>query len=118
MMIPVALVVFVLGLVTFGLGWFLMAPLFVLVALAYIALAAGGPASATVGMRFTGIELRTWNGRPMFPLLAVAHAVLFWVSVSLLTPFILLVGFVTERRQLVHDILLGVEVVNTDTFYD
>ena len=116
--IPFAVVVFVFGLVTFGLGWFLMAPVFVLLALAYVGLTLGGPASATIGMRLVGIEVRTWNGRPLYPLLAVAHAVLFWLSVSLLTPFILLVGLLTERRQLLHDMVLGVVVVNTSALRD
>jgi uncharacterized RDD family membrane protein YckC len=118
MTIPFALAIFVLGLFTFGLGWFLMAPVFVLLALAYVAFTLGGPGSATVGMRFVGLEARTWDGRPLFPLLAVAHAILFWLSVSLLTPFVLLVGFLSERRQLLHDIVLGVVVVNSAAVRD
>ena len=46
-------------------------------------------------MRMAGIEMRTWNGAPMFPLLAVMHALIFWFSVGLLTPLILLVGLFT-----------------------
>ncbi len=114
LMIPAALVVVVIGGGTFGLGWLLSGCLFVLVALGYVALTVGGPASATVGMRMAGLELRTWSGERMFALLAIMHAVLFWFSVSVLTPFVLLVGLFTYRKQLLHDLLLGVVMVNSE----
>ena len=113
LMIPAAFVVFILGIVTLGIGWFLYGALFAIVALGYIALTLGGINSATVGMRWAGIELRTWNGGPCFPLLAVMHALIFWFSVGLLTPLVLLVGLFTRRRQLLHDLLLGTVVVNS-----
>jgi uncharacterized RDD family membrane protein YckC len=65
-------------------------------------------------MRLAGIEMRTWSGGRMFGLLAVMHALLFWASVSLLTPLVLIVGLFTSRRQLLHDIALGVVMVNSD----
>jgi len=113
LMIPAALVVFVIGIVTLGIGWLLYGALFAIVALGYVALTLGGPNSATVGMRWAGIELRTWNGGPCFAALAVLHALLFWFSVGLLTPLILLVGLFTPRRQLLHDLLLGTVMVNS-----
>lgn len=113
LMIPAALVVFIIGIVTLGIGWLLYGALFAIVALGYVALTLGGVNSATVGMRWAGIEMRTWNGGPSFPLLAVMHALIFWFSVGLLTPFILLVGLFTARRQLLHDLLLGTVVVNS-----
>ena len=113
LMVPAALVVFVVGVITLGLGWLLYPALFVVVALGYVALTLGGYASATVGMKAAGIEMRTWNGGRPFPLLAVLHALIFWFSVSLLTPLILLVGLFTRRRQLLHDLLLGTLVLNS-----
>lgn len=113
LMVPAALIVFVIGFITLGIGWILFSPLFALVALGYVAFTLGGPNSATIGMRMGGIEMRTWNGSPMFALLAVLHALLFWISIGLLTPFVLLVGMFTRRRQLLHDILLGTVVVNS-----
>jgi uncharacterized RDD family membrane protein YckC len=115
LMIPAALVVFVLGIITLGIGWFLYGALFAIVALGYVALTLGGVNSATVGMRWAGIEMRTYNGGPSFPTLAVLHALVFWFSVALLTPLILLVGLFTTRRQLLHDLLLGTVVVNSAT---
>jgi len=38
--------------------------------------------------------------------------VLYWVSVSALTPLILLVCFFNHRRRLLHDIVLGTVVIN------
>ncbi len=117
LMIPAALVVFIVGVVTLGLGWVLYGALFAIVALGYVALTLGGPQSATIGMRVTAIEMRTWNGGPSFPLLAVMHALIFWFSVGLLTPLILLVGLFTSRRQLLHDLLLGTLVLNSEPLH-
>lgn len=112
LMVPGALMILLLGIVTLGLAWFLFPALFAIVALGYVGLTLGSAASATIGMRATGIEMRTWNGGRAFPLLAIMHALIFWFSVGLLTPLILLVGLFTERKQLLHDLLLGVVVAN------
>jgi uncharacterized RDD family membrane protein YckC len=41
--------------------------------------------------------------------------VVFWVTVSVLTPFILLVGLFNDRARLLHDILVGTVVINNAT---
>jgi len=102
----------VLGILTFGLAWLLIGLVFPVVALGYTGLTLGGPASATIGMRMVGLQMRTWYGSPMYFVLAVVHAVLFWVSISILTPFILLVGLFNDRRRLLHDFLVGTVVIN------
>jgi uncharacterized RDD family membrane protein YckC len=112
LMIPAGLLVGILGFVTLGLGWLLFPPLFAVVALAYEALTLGGRNSATLGMQVAGVEMRTWSGQKMFPLLAIMHALLFWVSVAILTPLVLLVPLFTYRKQLLHDLLLGVLGLN------
>jgi uncharacterized RDD family membrane protein YckC len=107
--------ILLLGLLTFGIGWFLfllLSPAAVIWAIAYYALTFGSPASATIGMRMLDLEMRTWYGAPVYALLGAVHAILFWVTVSALTPLILLVGFFNDRRRLLHDILLGTVVVN------
>jgi uncharacterized RDD family membrane protein YckC len=110
-----AFCVLLLGLLTFGLGWFLyflLSPAAVIWALLYYALTFGSPASATIGMRMMDLEMRTWYGAPAYALLGAVHAILFWISVSALTPLILLVGLFNQRRRLLHDILLGTVVTN------
>lgn len=106
------LVLLVLGVLTFGLAWLLIGLVFPAAALGYTGLTLGGTASATIGMRMVGLQMRTWYGAPIYFVLAVVHAVLFWVSVSALTPLILLVGFFNQRRRLLHDFLLGTVVIN------
>jgi uncharacterized RDD family membrane protein YckC len=40
------------------------------------------------------------------------HAVVFWVSVSVLTPFILVIGLFNSRKRLLHDMLVGTVLIN------
>jgi uncharacterized RDD family membrane protein YckC len=110
--IPLAVLNVFLGILTLGLSWFLFPVFIPLVALGYNALTMGGPASATPGMRLFGLEMRIWDGQRMYVLLAALHAVVFWFSIYLLTPLVLLVGLFSERRQLLHDLLLGTVLVD------
>jgi uncharacterized RDD family membrane protein YckC len=110
-----ALFIFLFGLVTFGLGWVLFWLLHagaVIWAILYYGFTLGGPASATMGMRVMEIEMRTWYGAPSYFVLGAAHAVLYWIGVSALSPLILLVAFFNSRRRLLHDIVLGTVVIN------
>ena len=107
--------IFVLGLVTFGLGWALywfLSPAAVIWGLAYYGYTLGGPASATMGMRSMDIEMRTWYGAPAYFVLGAVHAIVFWVSISVLSPLILVVGFFNARGRLLHDLLVGTVIVN------
>jgi len=110
--------IFVFGLITFGLGWllfWLLSPISVIWALAYYGFTLGSPASATIGMRAMEIEIRTWYGAPAYFVLGAVHAVVFWVTVSVLTPFILLVVFFNPRRRLLHDFLVGAVLINAQS---
>ena len=78
----------------------------------YYGMTLGGPASATIGMRAMDIEMRTWYGSPAYFVLGAVHAVVFWVTVSMLTPFVLLVCLFNERRRCLHDMLVGTVVIN------
>ncbi|MBN9669828.1 RDD family protein [Roseibium aggregatum] len=108
------IVVFFLGIFTLGLGFMLYAILPTAVALLYVAFTLGGPQASTFGMRSMGLEMRLWYGARPYPLLAAIHALLFWFSISLLTPLVLLVSLFSDRKRLLHDIVLGVVVVNSD----
>lgn len=111
LMILATFVVALLGLFTFGLGWLLFPLIWPFVAILYTMFTLGGPRSATPGMRFTGVEMRTWYGAPMYPVLALVHAIGFWLSVTILTPLVLLVSLVSSRKRLLHDIVLGTVVI-------
>ncbi len=87
-------------------------PLIVLWAICYYGFTFGSPASATVGMRVMEIEMRTWYGAPAYFVLGCVHAIVYWVTISFLTPLILLVGFFNSRGRLLHDILVGTVVIN------
>lgn len=118
LMAVMSLVIAVLGIITFGLGWLLYAILFPLVALGYTALTLGGYSAATPGMRLMGLEMRLWYGARPYGLLAVMHSLLFWFGNTILTPFIILVGLFTKRNQLLHDLILGTVIMDRDALRD
>jgi uncharacterized RDD family membrane protein YckC len=107
--------ILIFGLITFGLGWalfWMFSPASIIWALFYYGLTLGGPASATIGMRAMEIEMRTWYGAPAYFVLGAVHAIVFWITVSVLTPLILVVGLFNSRRRLLHDMLVGVVLIN------
>ena len=111
----VSMFIFVVGIVTFGLGFLiygLLWPGMVIWALCYYGATLGGPASATLGMRAMDIEMRTWYGAPTYFVLGAVHAVVFWVTVSMITPLVLVVCLFNERRRCLHDMLVGTVVIN------
>lgn len=114
-MVFLAMFIFAIGVVTLGLGFILyglMPVVSVLWALFYYGITLGGPRSATIGMRVMDLEMRTWYGAPAYFVLGAVHAVVFWVTVSVLSPLILLVCFFNDRRRLLHDMLVGTIVIN------
>jgi len=117
-MLLAGLFIFIIGLVTFGLGWllyFLIWPASVIWAIAYYGMTFGSSASATLGMRAMDLEMRTWYGAPTYFVLGAVHAIVYWITVSVLTPLILLVALFNERRRLLHDMLVGTIVINNKT---
>ena len=108
-------VVFLLGIVTLGLAWLLLGLVFPVVALSYSAFTLGQPQSATVGMRVFELEMRTWYGAPCYALLGAFHALLFWITVAVFTPIILLLALFNGRKRTLHDFLAGTVVVNAES---
>ena len=111
LMIPFAILVFLLGIVTLGLGWMLFAVFGPFVALTYVAMTLGGGRQATVGMQMTGIRLARLDGLRIDPLLAIVHTVLFWAGNVFTSGLILLATLVLDRKRTVHELLLGTVVV-------
>lgn len=118
--IPIALAalfILIFGFFTFGLGWllyWLLSPAAIIWALLYYGLTFGSPASATIGMRVMDLEMRTWYGAPCYFVLGAVHPVVFYLSVSFLTPLVLLVCFFNARGRLLHDLVLGTVVINNE----
>ncbi len=112
--IPAGLVVFILGIFTLGLAWFLIPSLFAIVALLYVSMTMGGPKQATLGMQLFSIALMRTDGQPVDFFYAMVHTILFWLSVSILTPFVLLATLLLDHKQFLHDLALGTVVVRTD----
>jgi uncharacterized RDD family membrane protein YckC len=118
--IPILLLsafIFVIGVVTLGFGFLLYAllsPIMVLWALFYYGITLGSPRSATLGMRVMDLEMRTWYGAPAYFVLGAVHAIVFWITVSVLTPFVLLVSLFNDRRRCLHDILVGTVIINNE----
>ena len=110
---PIALVVSLLGVVTLGAAWALFPFIVPVVALAYLAKTMGGPAQATVGMRMMGVKIVRLDGKPVDPLLAVLHGILYWVIHILGAMLVLVVTFFSSKKRLLHDILLGTYVARS-----
>jgi uncharacterized RDD family membrane protein YckC len=116
--VPAFLAVAILGVLTLGLGWLLFPFVFAIVALGYLALTLGSSESATIGMRMAGVEMRTLGGDKMYPLLAVLEGLTFWILVGFLTPLVLIVGLMSARRRLLHDMLLGTILLNAGPLHE
>jgi uncharacterized RDD family membrane protein YckC len=109
--------IFAIGVVTLGLGFVLYGLLpaaSVVWALVYYGTTFGSPHSATIGMRVMDLQMRTWYGAPAYFVLGAVHAVVFWITISVFSPLILIVCFFNERRRLLHDMLVGTVVINND----
>lgn len=113
--IPFAILVALLGLLTFGLGWALFSVLLPAVAILYIWNTLGSRDQATAGMKIMGIRLERLDGTRIDGLTAVVHSVLFWAGNVILTPLVLLVTLFSDRKRTLHDLLLGTVVTRTDS---
>jgi uncharacterized RDD family membrane protein YckC len=66
-------------------------------------------------MRVMGLRMRRVDSEHRIDFLtALVHLVLFWIMNAVFTPLILLVGLFTSKSRLVHDLLLGTELVRID----
>ncbi|PPR21832.1 MAG: hypothetical protein CFH40_01497 [Alphaproteobacteria bacterium MarineAlpha10_Bin3] len=103
-----------LMLVTLFLASPVLGPIFPLIPIAYHTLLIGGRRSATIGMQFMGIEVRTLSGQRPELLQAFAMSALFYLSIAVTGMIVLLVALFNDRRHCAHDYLSGTVVINTD----
>ncbi|MGV3552429.1 RDD family protein [Rhizobium sp.] len=111
LLIPAWVILFVFSILTLGLGFMLFPVSFFIVAGLYFAFTLGSEAQATPGMRVMDLVMARDDGRRMDFGTAMVHVLAFWIINSLLTPFLLLIGLFTERRRLIHDMVLGTYMV-------
>ena len=100
----------VLGVLTFGLAWLAIPFLYPFVALFYNGMTISGPKRATPGMRMMDLEMRLTDGYTVPFIYAAVHAVLFYLSWTMLTPIVLVVSLFARNKRCLHDILAGVVV--------
>ena len=107
------LALWILGYVTFGLGWYLLGGLWI-VPIAYIFVFVASPAQATPGQALAGIQVvRDIDlGRPT-PAQALVYALLYAVTMAAGAVW-LAAAFFTRRARCLHDILAGVAVLRAD----
>lgn len=101
----------ILGFLTFGLAWLSIPILVPVIFIAYYAATLGSSSRATYGMRAMDILLTPTRDARLDGWLAMIHVVLFWISTAILTPFIVVIGLFTNRRQLLHDMVAGTLMV-------
>lgn len=109
----VYIMTFFLGFLTFGLAWLAFGLIYPGVALVYAGLTLSGLRAATIGMRVMDIHMITWSGRRVDFILGVLHALGFYFSIVALTPFSLAVALFEPRGRLVHDLVFGTVIVDT-----
>lgn len=107
----VSVVAGILGVLTLGLAWLAFPLIVPVVFVAYYAVTLGSASRATLGMRAMDIVLTPTRDQALDGWMAMLHVVVFWVTCTVFTPFILAVGLISNRRQLLHDMLVGVLMV-------
>ncbi len=108
----VVVVLALMNLVTLGLFGAPIVGLGVVVPILYFTAFTGGVRSATPGMRFMKIELVTMTGGSPGYKQAGLRTMLFYASIVVLSPLILVVALFNERHRALHDILTSTSVVN------
>jgi uncharacterized RDD family membrane protein YckC len=108
------LVVFLLGLVTFGLSWWLFGGFWVLPIL-YAWLFVASPAQATPGQALAGLRVVNDDTLgPPTPAEALVWSILYALTATLSGGVLLLLVFFTEHKRALHDLLSGLTVVRAD----
>lgn len=101
----------IMGLVTFGLAWLAIPITVPAVFVAYYAITLGSRRRSTLGMRAMDIVLTPTRETTLDGWMAILHVIVFWITTAVLTPFILVIGLFTNRRQLLHDLIVGTLMV-------
>lgn len=109
---PLLLVLMFGAVISFGLLAMPFALAFLAARVVYYAGYTGGPSSATPGMKLLGIEVRCTDGGRPDHARAFLRIVLYYASIGLLTPLVLLAVLFSSHRRTLHDLLSDTLVVN------
>ncbi|GHE57027.1 membrane protein [Camelimonas fluminis] len=111
-----AIIVGVLGFLTFGLGWFLFALVVPASGIIYSMVTVGGSRQSTIGMRMLGMRVVRADGGRVDAITAGAHALFFYLAAStgLLWLADVVIGVIDDRGRMGHDYLAGLVVVWND----
>jgi uncharacterized RDD family membrane protein YckC len=94
-----------LGLLSFGLMWLVLPPLYPIIAFLYNGLSIAGRAQATPGQRAMDLQVQLRNGMPSPFLNAAVHSLLFYLS--WMFPPIFIISFLDSDKRCLHDIIAG-----------
>lgn len=96
----------VAGFLTLGLAWISLPFIVPVAVFLYYVVTLGSSRRATYGMQFCDLVLTPVSGPPLEGWKALLHPFVFWVTIWIFWP-LLLVGLFTQRRQLIHDMITG-----------
>lgn len=95
-----------IGVLTLGLLWPIVAMISVVLPLAYHTYFIGRD-GGTPGMSLFDVELRNWNGNRVDYLQAFLQTALFYATIAVTSGLVLVVALFTARNRTLHDILAG-----------
>lgn len=98
----------IVGFLTFGLAWLALVVVIPLVIVGYYATTLGSHRRATIGMQMMDLVLTPTRGAPLEGWMAFLHALLFWITIWISWPVSLAFALFTPRRQMLHDLVVGV----------
>ncbi len=99
------------GIISFGLSALVMMAIAPIAIVLYYGATLGSHRRATIGMGVMDIVLTPARGMPLDGWRAIAHPLVFWFTSWILPPFSLMVALFTPRRQMLHDLIVGVLMV-------
>ncbi|MBF0355474.1 MAG: RDD family protein [Alphaproteobacteria bacterium] len=105
LMLPFGLLLFLGGIVTLGLLWAPLPFLGISLGLCYHTFLVGGAKASTWGQRLMGLGVATIEGQQPNMVQAFVQVLLFYATVAVATPLILLVGLFNAKGRLIHDML-------------
>lgn len=110
-----AILIWMVGLATLGLGWGMMSVL-PFVPFLYHVLSLLGPASATPGQHMFGLIVRRNDdlGPPTW-LQAIVSVLVFYATLAT-SGVLLVIALFTRRKRTLHDLLSGLVIIRADAF--